>query len=148
MNATRSPCDLAYLLGRLERRVVERQRAALATEGCGVEEWRVVDFISTDGQTMSQVAEYVGLPSPTLTKLVDRLVANSLVYRRIAVEDRRKVRIFLTTRGKSLHRRLSAIVERSQAELLAETPHGELLEELLVAAHIFDGAAGVSAVNQ
>jgi DNA-binding MarR family transcriptional regulator len=88
------------------------------------------------------------LTSPTLTKLVDRLVANSLVYRRIAVEDRRKVRIFLTTRGKRLHRRLSAIVERSQAELLAETPHGELLEELLVAAHIFDGAAGVSAVNQ
>jgi DNA-binding MarR family transcriptional regulator len=104
----------------LERHVVERQRAALAVEGCTVEEWRVVDFLADGGHTMSEAAEYVGVPSPTLTRLVDRLVANNVVYRRIDLEDRRKVRVFLTTRGKSLHRRLTAIVEHSQEDLLAE----------------------------
>jgi DNA-binding MarR family transcriptional regulator len=131
MNASRSSRDLAHLLSRLERRVVERQRAALATEGCGVEEWRVIDFLAADGYTMGEVADHAGLTSPTLTKLVDRLVANSLVYRRIAVEDRRKVRIFLTRRGKSMHRRLAEIVDQCQGELLAETADGELIEELL-----------------
>lgn len=148
MNASRSSRDLAHLLSRLERRVVERQRAALATEGCGVEEWRVIDFLAADGYTMGEVADHAGLTSPTLTKLVDRLVANNIVYRRIGLEDRRTVRIFLTPRGRSLHRRLGAIVERSQAELLAETPNGELLEDLLVAANAFDSAQAASAAKR
>jgi DNA-binding MarR family transcriptional regulator len=80
---------------------------------------------------MSEVAEYAFLPSPTLTKLVDRLVSNNVVYRRVDVEDRRRVRVFLTARGKSLHRRLSAIVERSQSEVLAATGNAELLQQLL-----------------
>lgn len=111
--------------------MVERQCAALAVEGCGVEEWRVLNFLAEGGRTMSETAEHAGIPSPTLTKLVDRLVANNVVYRRIDFEDRRKVRIFLTTRGKSLHRRLAAIVEHSQAELLDETADPGLLEDLL-----------------
>jgi DNA-binding MarR family transcriptional regulator len=131
MNAARRPRDLAHLLSVLERHVVERQRAALAVEGCTVEEWRVVDFLADGGHTMSEAADYAGLPSPTLTKLVDRLVANNIVYRRIDLEDRRKVRIFLTTRGKSLHRRLVAIVEHSQADLLADCVDAEPLEAAL-----------------
>jgi DNA-binding MarR family transcriptional regulator len=125
--------DLSHLLSHIERRVVARQRAALEPEGCGVEEWRVLNVLSdATGHTMSEVADEVSLPSPTLTKLVDRLVANNLVYRRVDLEDRRRVRVFLTPRGKSLHRRLSGIVEDSQAELLAATWDGEMLRELLV----------------
>jgi len=116
MNDSRRSRDLAHLLSTLERRVVERQRAALGTEGCGVEEWRVINFLAEGGHTMSDAAKYAGLAAPTLTKLVDRLVTNNIVYRRIALEDRRKVRIFLTRRGKSLHRRLAEIVECCQAE--------------------------------
>lgn len=131
MNASRRPRDLAHLLSALEREVVGRQRAALAVENCTVEEWRVIDFLAEGGHTMSEAAEYAGVPSPTLTKIVDRLVANNVVHRRIDLEDRRKVRIFLTTRGKSLHRRLAAIVEHSQADLLGEISDGDLLEGLL-----------------
>ncbi|TNC24419.1 MarR family winged helix-turn-helix transcriptional regulator [Amycolatopsis alkalitolerans] len=131
MNDARRPRDLAHLLSRLERQVVERQRAALAAENCGVEEWRVIDFLAGGGHVMNEVAEHAGITSPLLTKLVDRLVANNIVYRRIGLEDRRKVRIFLTTRGKALHRRLAAIVEASQAELLADRDRiGGLLEDL------------------
>jgi len=131
MNDSRRSRDLAHLLSTLERQVVERQRAALGIEGCGVEEWRVINFLAEGGQTMSEAAKYAGLAAPTLTKLVDRLVTNNIVYRRIALEDRRKVRIFLTRRGKSLHRRLAEIVECCQAELLAETADGELIADLL-----------------
>jgi MarR family transcriptional regulator, organic hydroperoxide resistance regulator len=131
MNDSWRSRDLAHLLSTLERHVVERQRVALGVEGCGVEEWRVIDFLAEDGHTMSEAAKYAGLASPALTKLVDRLVTNNIVYRRIDLQDRRKVRIFLTRRGKSMHRRLAEIVDQCQAELLAETADGELIEELL-----------------
>jgi DNA-binding MarR family transcriptional regulator len=131
MNESWRSRDLAHLLSTLERHVVERQRIALGVEGCGVEEWRVIDFLAEGGHTMSEAAKYAGLASPALTKLVDRLVTNNIVYRRIDLEDRRKVRIFLTRRGKSMHRRLAEIVDRCQGELLAETADGELIEELL-----------------
>jgi len=131
MNDSWRSRDLAHLLSTLERHVVERQRAALGVEGCGVQEWRVIDCLAEGGRTMSEAATYAGLASPALTKLVDRLVTNNIVYRRIDLEDRRKVRIFLTRRGKSLHRRLAEIVDQCQAELLAETAAGELIEELV-----------------
>src|SRR5882757_2835652 len=131
MNDSWRSRDLAHLLSTLERHVVERQRVALGVEGCGVEEWRVIDFLAEGDHTMSEAAKYAGLASPALTKLVDRLVTNNIVYRRIDLEDRRKVRIFLTRRGKSMHRRLAEIVDQCQGELLAETADGELIEELL-----------------
>jgi DNA-binding MarR family transcriptional regulator len=63
---------------------------------------------------------------------VDRLVANNVVYRRVDLEDRRRVRLFLTPRGKSLHRRLAAVIERSQTELFASSHDKELLQDLLL----------------
>jgi DNA-binding MarR family transcriptional regulator len=148
MNDSRRSRDLAHLLSTLERHMVERQRAALGTEGCGVEEWRVINFLAEGGHTMSDAARYAGLAAPTLTKLVDRLVTNNIVYRRIALEDRRKVRIFLTRRGKSLHRRLAEIVECCQAELLAETADGELIAELLRRLAMATVPRGIVSTNQ
>ena len=133
MTHSQSDRDFSHLLTRLERRVAERLRAVLVPEGCGIEEWRVLDLLACSGGcTMSEVAEHAFLQAPTLTKLVDRLVANNIVYRRVDLEDRRRVRIFLTARGKSLHRRLSGIVERSQSEVLAATGDAELLQQLLL----------------
>jgi DNA-binding MarR family transcriptional regulator len=133
MTHSQSDRDFSHLLTGLERRFAERLRAVLAPEGCGIEEWRVLDLLArSEGCTMSEVAEHAFLTAPTLTKLVDRLVANNIVYRRVDLEDRRRVRIFLAARGKSLHRRLSGIVERSQSEVLAATGDAELLQQLLL----------------
>jgi DNA-binding MarR family transcriptional regulator len=133
MTHSQSGSDFSHLLAQLERRFAERLRAVLLPEGCGIEEWRVLDLLALSGGcTMSEVADHVFLPAPTLTKLVDRLVANNIVYRRVDLEDRRRVRIFLTVRGKSLHRRLGGIVERAQNEVLAATGDSELLRELLL----------------
>lgn len=53
-----------------------------------------------------------------MSKLIDGMVADNLVYRRVDVSDRRRVLVFLTARGHRLHRRLSPAVERQQEELL------------------------------
>jgi DNA-binding MarR family transcriptional regulator len=124
--------DLSHLISHVERRVTEHIKAALEPEGCDLDEWRVLNLLSEGaGIPMAAVADCVGLRAPALTRLVDRLVANNLVYRRIDLADRRRVRIFLTPRGKSLHRRLAALVERSQAELFASLDDAEVLRNML-----------------
>jgi DNA-binding MarR family transcriptional regulator len=134
--------DFSHLISHVERRVTERLRSALGPEGCDVDEWRVLNLLSEgSGYPMTEVAECVGVRPAALTRLVDRLVANNLVYRRIDLEDRRRVRLFLTPRGKSVHRRLAALVERSQAELFPSSDEAELLEDLLRRLdHALDGS--------
>jgi DNA-binding MarR family transcriptional regulator len=124
--------DLSHLISHVERRVTEHVEAVLEPEGCDLDEWRVLNLLADGaGLMMAAVADCVGMKAPALTRLVDRLVANNLVYRRIDLADRRRVRIFLTPRGKSLHRRLAALVEWSQAELFPSSEDAELLRDLL-----------------
>ncbi|MDF5754261.1 MarR family transcriptional regulator [Spongiactinospora sp. TRM90649] len=116
--ATRGGFDLARLLTLAERRVVARITSALASAGGSVEEWRVTSLLADgEGHPMSEIAEHVLLAPPTLTKIVDRMVSDNLVYRRVDETDRRRVLVFLSERGVQAHRRLSEAVAGEQAEI-------------------------------
>ncbi|SDY59426.1 hypothetical protein SAMN05661080_03979 [Modestobacter sp. DSM 44400] len=67
---------------------------------------------------MSDVATFATLPAPSATKLIDGMVADNLVYRRVDVHDRRRVLIFPTPHGRALHRRLSLAIEEQQQQLV------------------------------
>jgi DNA-binding MarR family transcriptional regulator len=114
------PRDLAHLLSHAERHLVRRLAALLAEEGCSVEQWRVLSIVSDGrGHPMTEIAEYALLPAPSLTKLVDRMVADNLVYRRADRHDRRRVLLHLSARGRILHQRAAHRVQEDQAVLLA-----------------------------
>ncbi|WP_255473715.1 MarR family winged helix-turn-helix transcriptional regulator [Micromonospora sp. ALFpr18c] len=66
---------------------------------------------------MSEVSAEASLPPGTLTKLVDQLVDRNLVFRRIDPLDRRRIRAYLTARGRREHARLDERVRASLAEL-------------------------------
>jgi DNA-binding MarR family transcriptional regulator len=68
---------------------------------------------------MTDLADYALLPAQTATKLIDRMVADALAYRRPDPVDRRRVLVYLTERGSLLHRRAEAIVQREQQYLQA-----------------------------
>ncbi|MER5513657.1 MarR family transcriptional regulator [Streptomyces sp. NPDC002763] len=132
MPSVPSSPDLAHLLSHAERRVVQRLAAVLAEEDCTVEEWRVLSIVGDgQGHPMSEIAEHALMPAPSLTKLVDRMVADTLVYRRPDPHDRRRVLLHLTPRGEDLHRRAARRVRADQARLLAETADGGALARLL-----------------
>jgi DNA-binding MarR family transcriptional regulator len=131
MRDRRQPRGITHLVSHVEHRLTARLRAALAPEGCSIEEWRVLDLLSdAEGHTMSELADYALLLAPTLTKLVDRLVSDNLVFRRADVADRRRVRAYLTPRGQERHRRLGRLVAASEAELPDAGALAERLEEL------------------
>ncbi|MEU0409998.1 MarR family winged helix-turn-helix transcriptional regulator [Streptomyces griseorubiginosus] len=126
--------DLAHLLSHAERHVVQRLAEVLAEEGCSVEEWRVMSAVADDqGHPMTGIAEHALMPAPSLTKLVDRMVAGNLVHRRPDPHDRRRVLLHLTPRGRILHDRAARRVHADQARLLgAMGDQGELTRLLSV----------------
>lgn len=118
LTANNTGLDLAHLLTRVERRVVTRLAAVLKASDLTVEEWRVMSLLSDgQGHSMTDVAEYILLPAPTLTKLIDRMVAATLVYRRVDDLDRRRVLIFLSERGRTRRTEIANVIAAEQAAL-------------------------------
>jgi DNA-binding MarR family transcriptional regulator len=137
--------DLALVLSHAERRLVQRLAALLAEEGCSVEQWRVLSAVADEGGLpMTEIAEYALLPAPSLTKLVDRMVADNLVYRRPDPGDRRRVLLHLAARGRILHQRAAHRVDQDHASVLAALHDtGELAGALEHLTEILSGGAPV-----
>lgn len=122
---------LLELLSRAEHRVTQRVAAALRERRSSIEEWRALSLLADGaGHAMSEVAEFTLLPAPSTTKLIDRLVSNNLVYRRVDQTDRRRVLVFLAARGRVAYRRLRPVVEESLADV-DDGPLRDLVRELL-----------------
>jgi MarR family transcriptional regulator, organic hydroperoxide resistance regulator len=127
-----SAADLLPLLTRAERLLSRRVGGVLAAESLTIEAWRVLCLLADGrGHPMSEVAAEASLPPGTLTKLVDQLVDRNLVFRRIDPIDRRRIRAYLTVRGRREHERLSARIRDELAELPDDTDLAGLLDALI-----------------
>src|SRR3990170_2934878 len=60
--------------------------------------------------SMNELSESMGVANSTMTRMVDQLVRKELVYRRHSEDDRRVVRVELTTQGQKVRHTL----ERAQ----------------------------------
>ena len=131
MSSVPSP-GLAHLLSHAERRLGLRMAAVLAEEDCTVEQWRVLSIIADGkGHPMTEIADQALMPAPSLTKLVDRMVADNLVHRRPDRADRRRVLLHLTARGRTLHQRAAHRLLADQTRLLDVIgDHGDLVRLL------------------
>jgi DNA-binding MarR family transcriptional regulator len=68
--------------------------------GLTVPQFRTLYFISvTEGGSLSDVADFIGLSLPAMSRMVDGLVDKRLVLRRTCDSDRRHVRLALTKAG-------------------------------------------------
>jgi DNA-binding MarR family transcriptional regulator len=129
---TRADTELAALLTRADRLLGRRLSAILDRHGCTGDGWRVLCLLADGaGHPMTEVAGQVFLPPASLTKLVDHLVDDNLVYRRVDELDRRRIRTFLTPRGRRLHAQVQAEVAASLADLALPAAEQELLTGLL-----------------
>jgi len=136
----RQPQQLLYLLTRAERLAVRRVQSVLDEFDCSVEAWRVLDLLSDgQGHNMTALADHAFLPAPSLTKLVDQLVDQNWVYRRVDPADRRRVLAHLTPRGMQRWQLLVREVRADWGDLEMPFP-GEELDELLAGlAETLDG---------
>ncbi|MFE7931520.1 MarR family winged helix-turn-helix transcriptional regulator [Streptomyces sp. NPDC057456] len=144
----RRPQELLRLLTRAERFAVRRLQSVLAEFDCSVEAWWVLDLLADgQGHHMTALADHAFMPAPSATKLIDQLVDQNLVFRRVDPADRRRVLAYLTPRGMERRQRLDREVRADRAEwepLLGEE-RGERLEVLLDRlAEVLEDGSGVT----
>ncbi len=107
---------LERLLELANRRVSADFARVLMDVGVQRDEWRVLEVLADElGRSMGELAIQVDMNHPTLTKLMDRMVAKSWVLRKIDPVDSRRVLVYVTDIGLQLHAQLQQPVEQYQA---------------------------------
>lgn len=111
---------LAYLLARASFLVSRQFHVQVKDAGLSVLEWRVLaTLVDRDGLPISDLAQYVLTPQPTLTKLLIRMETAGWVKRSLGHEDRRKKRVLLTRKGQAIAAGLLPKACRHEGQVLA-----------------------------
>jgi long-chain acyl-CoA synthetase len=104
--------------GRTIARLARRVEKALGEVDLSLPQYRMLAFLSeVDSAVASSLANRLEVSRPSITTLVDGLVARGLVERRASSDDRRRVEHRLTRRGETALRAADAAV-RQRLELL------------------------------
>lgn len=111
---------LAYLIASVNRQLEEELVEKLRPEGIPIEQFRILSALSfADGRSMRELADAVLVDPASLTKIIDRMVVDALVYRAPAPGDRRKVLICLAPKGTALHDKVERANGDQQRHLVA-----------------------------
>ncbi len=130
----------------LVMRAIRAEMRRHRTAELSVPQFRTLSFIERNvDASLSDVAEHIGLTLPSMSKIIDGLVARKLVTRQTAPEDRRRMTLALTARGQTalessraatracLAEDLAALSDRQRETIVQAlnslrpvfTPHGE-----------------------
>jgi DNA-binding MarR family transcriptional regulator len=113
------PLDLIHLISGVNRQMEKAIEARLKPSGVAIERYRVLAALSLkDGRSMGDLAAQVFVDLPTLTKIIDRMVANAEVYRSPDANDRRRVLIFISERGQETFRTLRGLLQPNDETLI------------------------------
>ncbi len=107
---------VASINRKLERQLEERLRPANIV----LDQARVLQVLHEQGGKagliMSELSRLLVLDASTLTKVIDRMCADGHVYRASDPNDRRRVRILLSTSGKALLRKIRPVMSKQESE--------------------------------
>ncbi len=87
--------------------------------------YTLLAFPEDASMTMNDLSQAMGLANSTMTRMVDNLVDKGLVHRRLDDEDRRVMRVGLTSKGKSLRSAVDAERRTLLRRLLSGVPEAE-----------------------
>ena len=110
MRAEASPSATAVghdrrALGRTAAWLAKQVELGLAAVDLSIPQYRILGMLDESSAVSSRLAERLAVRPPTITAVVDGLVARGLVERRTVEGDRRRVDLVLTAEG---HRVLGA----------------------------------------
>ena len=112
---------VSYALAAAHRSVNRSLAARLKKYGIQVEAWRILETLdSGERLTMGRLAEVVLINPPTLSKLVDRMVADGLVHRQAAPDDQRQVNLLITALGRKRMARIRQEIKDQDSEITSQ----------------------------
>ncbi len=127
--------SLETLLSEASRRATADLERVLGSEGLPVEHWRVLEVLADEnGRAMTALADAVAMKLPSLSKLIDRMVASALVQRAPDPQDQRRVLVYISDVGLAKVRQLRGPVRKQRSTLEASLgAEGRELRRLLQA---------------
>ncbi len=104
ISVSNSPADcsaqLLDVVPLITRRITREMRSR-TMPGLSIPQFRTLDYLRRHpGVSLSGLAEFLGLTLPSTSKLIQRLVTQKVISRRVA-KDRRRVSLSLTELGKT-----------------------------------------------
>ena len=124
-----SPAECAREVLEVVPLVMRSIRAELRRHRGGdlsVPQFRTLIFLSRhEGTSLSQVAEHIGLTLPSMSSIIDGLVARGLATRETHPNDRRRMALALTTRGQATLRSALGATETYLRGVFATLPSNE-----------------------
>ena len=120
-------------LARLAKTVVQEldRTVAAQLDGMTVAQWHVLSALEGgQGKAMSALAVATLLPGPSLTRLIDGMVEENLVLRKVDVTDRRRVLVFQTRRGAAAYQRARTRLAKSEDLTALVTRHAGMAQRL------------------
>jgi 3-hydroxy-9,10-secoandrosta-1,3,5(10)-triene-9,17-dione monooxygenase reductase component len=112
---------LAYLLARASFNVSNEFHSRLGEWNLSVPEWRVLAcLMDVEGLSVGELAAMALMKQPRLTKVLDRMERDGLLQRRATSDDRRRVTLHLTAKGRTRVAPVLAAAKAHEAELLKQ----------------------------
>jgi 3-hydroxy-9,10-secoandrosta-1,3,5(10)-triene-9,17-dione monooxygenase reductase component len=112
---------LAYLLARASFIVSGEFHATLKNWDLSVPEWRVLAcLMDVEGLSVGELAAMALMKQPGLTKVLDRMERDELLNRRGTSDDRRRVTIHLTAKGRARVKPAQRAAKAHEAELMSQ----------------------------
>ncbi|HWD75489.1 MAG TPA: MarR family transcriptional regulator [Solirubrobacteraceae bacterium] len=108
--------------GRTIARLARQLELAVATVDLTVSQYRILAFLAEGNEAASALAEKLAVSRPSVTGVVDGLVARSLVRRSEDPADRRRVGHDLTDAGRQVLGAAEAEVQRRLDEIVSHQP--------------------------
>lgn len=140
-DCARNVLEVVPLVVRTLRATMRRHRGP----NLSVPQFRSLGYLSREtGASLSAVAEHVGLTLPSMSKMIDGLVARHLVDRGISTRDRRQVTLTLSPRGRATLRTARARAQAHLADMLSalsETERATVIRAMRVLRPVFEPAS-------
>jgi DNA-binding MarR family transcriptional regulator len=107
-------------------RVIRTEMRSHRGSDLSVPQFRILVYLNRHaGASLSDIAEHMGLTLPSMSKMVDGLVARNLVGRQMNTEDRRRVTLAPTVLGGKEMQSAYEATESRLAERLTALPESE-----------------------
>jgi DNA-binding MarR family transcriptional regulator len=97
-----SACELLEVVPMVMREIRSQMRSQGSLD-LTVPQFRMLAFVNRNkGSSLCEVADHIGLTSPSASTLVDGLLERGLMTREEHPDDRRRVRLAITGRGRAI----------------------------------------------
>lgn len=121
-------------------RSIRAEMRALAKADLSVPQFRMMVKLAQGNHTNKEISEWMGVSTPTTSRMLDGLVRKGFVARVKGKEDRREVSLGLTKSGIAKHHKIKSIVQdkiSARLEQLNKKDTEQLIQGLVILGDVF-----------